>query len=287
MNTMATQTEKGATARDIQFHYDLGREFYQVWLDESMTYSCAKFEPGDDLHTAQLRKLDFHIKQAEISANAHVLDIGCGWGSLIRRIIDTVENPRCLGLTLSQDQKSKVEETDHDNVEAQLRSWETLTDENAFDAVVSIGAFEHFARPEMSTEEKIQLYRGFFKKIRQVLKPGHCLSLQTIVFDKMPTQSFPTWITDEIFPGSILPRLHEILAAADGVLSLENLRNDGFDYGLTCREWVKRIEAARDEVVSLVGEERTHNYGRYLRMSSVAFEQKQFGLLRLKFRAHS
>jgi cyclopropane-fatty-acyl-phospholipid synthase len=156
----------------------------------------------------------------------------------------------------------------------------------AYDAVVSVGAFEHFSRPEMSPDDRIVTYRNFFKKVRQVLKPGRRLSLQTIVFDRMLASEVPSFITDQIFPGSMLPRPAEIFAAADRILSLETMRNDGLDYGRTCREWAKRLDTARVDAIEMVGEKKTNEYLRYLRMSAVAFERKQFSLFRLKFSAY-
>jgi cyclopropane-fatty-acyl-phospholipid synthase len=287
MNMQNIAFEKGASPLDIQFHYDLSREFYQIWLDESMTYSAAMYAPGDDLESAQKRKLKYHIEQAEIPPLSYVLDIGCGWGSLMFEILNTFEKSRCVGLTLSRDQKERIDEFNNEKITVALSSWEALPDVNKYDAVVSIGAFEHFARPEMTPKEKIASYRLFFRKISQILKPGHCLSLQTIAFDQMATESFPSWITDTIFPGSILPRQDEILAAADQILSLERLRNDAADYGLTCRDWARRIENNKEKIVTVIGVDKTNQYIRYLRMSAAAFEKKQFGLLRLKFRNFS
>lgn len=284
MDIQGTASLQGATSKDIQFHYDLSREFYAKWLDETMTYSAALFNEGDTLESAQQRKLDFHIRQAEIMPHNRVLDIGCGWGSLMFRTASSVESTECVGLTLSADQKSYIDEAQDDQISVLLKDWNALDEISTFDAVVSIGAFEHFASPEMSSEQKIAVYRAFFKKIQQVLKPGKCLSLQTIVFDGMNTADFPDWITDRIFPGSILPRPQEILAAADGIMSLEVVRNDALDYGRTCREWVNRIQSNKDDIISIVGKERTNEYTQYLRMSAVAFERKEFGLFRLKLR---
>ena len=194
---------QGATSTEIQFHYDVGHEFYKCWLDETMTYSCAMFEADD-----------------------------------------------------------------------------------RFDAIVSIGAFEHFARPALSGREKAEIYRGFFETVRRVMKPGTHFSLQTIAFDRMVEAEFRSFITEQIFPGSMLPRVDEILQGSDRVLSLVSCRNDASDYARTCRDWLRNMQAARPTVIATVGADRADAYVKYLRMSAAGFEQGAFALLRMTFRSH-
>ena len=275
---------QGASAEDIQYHYDLSREFYQLFLDKTMTYSSAMFGEYDDLSAAQLRKLDYHITQAEIRPGARVLDIGCGWGSLVSRVTQQINDTQCMGLTLSKDQKSFIDERQIKGVDVRLMSWTELDETMRFDAAISVGAMEHFARPGWTSETKIAAYRSFFKKVRRALKPGRCLSLQVITFDRM--QAINSFITQKIFPGSTLPRPVEIMAASDRVLSLVNCRNDAQDYARTCREWAARLEASKAEAIAIAGEQRTDEYIQYLRMSAAGFEQQGFGLYRLKFRAY-
>lgn len=287
MDSKNTALKQGATAEDIQFHYDLGRSFYRHWLDNTMTYSSAMFAGNDDLETAQKRKLDYHIAQAEIGPGSRVLDIGCGWGSFMFRCLERIPSSRCVGLTLSADQKESIDGAGSDRIEVLLKGWQALEEVHSFDAVVSVGAMEHFVGPGCSAEDKIAVYRDFYKKVSRVLKPGGCLSLQTIVFDRMQESEFPSFITEKIFPGSMLPRQLEIHAASDRVLSLVNVRNDAADYARTCREWIKRIEAAKSELIAKVGANKTNEYVQYLRMSAAAFERQQFGLLRMKFRSYA
>jgi cyclopropane-fatty-acyl-phospholipid synthase len=112
----------GASAEDIQFHYDLNRDFYRLWLDETMTYSCAMFEDGDDLNSAQLRKLDYHIAQTGIIQNNRILDIGCGWGSLMQRVTTTIAGTQAVGLTLSVDQKDYIDRSGNAHINTHLKS---------------------------------------------------------------------------------------------------------------------------------------------------------------------
>jgi cyclopropane-fatty-acyl-phospholipid synthase len=235
---------------------------------------------------AQLRKLDYHIAQAEIMPGARVLDIGCGWGSLMLRVMEQVPDALCVGLTLSKDQKAFVDDKRIQGIDVRLASWAELQDTAAFDAVISIGAMEHFAQPGLTSDEKTAIYRGFFKKVRQALKPGGWLSLQTITFDRLQEAEFRSFITERIFPGSMLPRPAEVISAADRVLSLVNCRNDARDYARTCRVWAGRLERSRDGAIAVVGEEKVSDYIQYLRMSAAAFERSGFSLYRLKFRSY-
>lgn len=276
----------GATSTEIQFHYDLSHAFYALWLDPTLTYSCALFDETDDLEAAQIAKLDFHVAQSELAAGERLLDVGCGWGGLLARAHATREGVSSVGLTLSVDQRDVAVARGLQGADIRLEGWDALEDER-FDAVISIGAFEHFARPEMTSDERIAEYRRFFERMAGVLRPGRCLSLQTITFDKMKDEDFPRWISERIFPGSILPRPHEILAACDGLFSVESCRNDAAHYGRTCRLWAERLEAVEADAVALAGPERTAEYDRYLRMSAVAFERSLFGLWRLKLRRHA
>ena len=276
----------GATSQDIQFHYDIGSAFYALWLDPSMTYSCAMFEEGDDLATAQTRKLDYHLRQARVGEGTRLLDIGCGWGSLMARAAERFPSSRSVGLTLSEDQKRHIEGRGLDRAEVRLQSWAELDEPEGFDAAVSIGALEHFTRAGMSAEEKVRVYRDTFKAVRAALKPGAHFSLQTIAFERMRDADLPRFIVERIFPNSMLPRPVEIMAGADRVMEFVEGRNDGLDYARTCRAWVANLDRVRDRAVALVGETRFNEYVQYLRMSAVAFEQKGFGLLRLTFRAY-
>src|SRR2546427_8685 len=101
----------GASPEAIQYHYDIGNEFYRCWLDDSLTYSCALWEadaPLDALEQAQCRKLDFHVASARAKGAATVLDVGCGWGSLLRRLVEVHEVERAIGITLSPAQASLI-----------------------------------------------------------------------------------------------------------------------------------------------------------------------------------
>src|SRR5688500_8349804 len=103
-STTERAVNRGASAEAIQYHYDVGNGFYQLWLDADLNYSCAMWHENDTLEEAQLRKLDHHIAAARAQGGARVLDIGCGWGSLMRRLVEHHGVDRAVGLTLSAQQ---------------------------------------------------------------------------------------------------------------------------------------------------------------------------------------
>src|SRR5690349_6237068 len=140
-----SQAYLGAGAAAIRHHYDVGNEFWQVWLDPTMTYSCAMWEAADgdveDLEQAQRRKLDYHIAQARAAGATRVLDVGCGWGSMLMRLVNSYEVKHVVGLTLSDAQAQYARAIAPSNVEVLLRNWSDYEPSAPFDAVISIGAF--------------------------------------------------------------------------------------------------------------------------------------------------
>ena len=212
-----------------------------------------------------------------------MLDIGSGWGSLMIRGAARFPQASFTGLTLSIDQKRYVDEQNIANVSQRLVDWRDFSDAGKFNAIICIGALEHFASPGLQGQQRIAIYRDFFKTVRSLLKPGGALSLQFISFDRMQEPEFPQFITERIWPNSMLPRSFEPLAAADRVLRLVHLRNDGYDYGKTCRLWSDRLASKMDAAMALIGGERAQEYLRYLKMSAAAFESQSFALTRAQF----
>jgi cyclopropane-fatty-acyl-phospholipid synthase len=277
----------GAGSAAIRHHYDVGNEFWQVWLDPTMSYSCAMWEqPDDDLERAQLRKLDYHTEQAHAAGAARVLDIGCGWGAQLRHLVGSHGVKHGVGLTLSDAQAEYLREHTPSNVEVFVRSWSDYEPTEPFDAIISVGAFEHFARQGLSTDEQVDAYRRFFRSCRDWLHPGGRLSLQTIAYGDIPRDRplRDRFIVDEIFPESELPRLADIARAAEMELEIERVRNDRGDYVKTLRAWLKILRERREDAVAASSEELVARYERYLRMFAYSMELGAFTLLRLTMR---
>jgi len=285
-----SETYLGAGSAAIRHHYDIGNEFWQVWLDPTMTYSCAMWETPDgdlqDLEHAQRRKLDYHVAQARAAGAARVLDVGCGWGSMLMHLVGSYDVEHVVGLTLSDAQAEYLRATAPDNVEVRVRNWSDYEPTEPFDAIISIGAFEHFARQGLSSEEQIEAYRRFFRTCRNWLKPGGHLSLQTIAYGDIPRDRplRDRFIVDQIFPESELPRLADIARAAEMELEIEAVRNDRGDYVKTLRAWFDRLRARRADAIAVSNEEVVARYERYLRMFAYSMELGAFTLLRLTMR---
>jgi cyclopropane-fatty-acyl-phospholipid synthase len=277
----------GASAAEIQRHYDVGNDFYRLWLDEGMNYSCALWygeQKDDDLAQAQLRKLSYHVESANAQGKGAVLDIGCGWGALLDRLTRVHGVERAIGLTLSEAQAQWIRERNLKGVEVRLEAWQDHVPQAPYDAIVSIGAFEHFARPGMTATEKIAAYRGFFEKCASWLVfPGR-LSLQTIAHG-CTSESKRTQETQlsRIFPGSELPRLQELVAAAEDVFKIEKVVNHAKDYEHTCKLWKNNLKRNKARALELQGERVYQNYVDYLQISEYGFALGNLALYRIVF----
>ena len=276
--------QRGGTEAAIQHHYDVSNAFYALWLDDTLTYSCGLWYEADDpndLAGAQRRKLDFHLAAAGASRARRILDIGCGWGSLLERALSHGQIEDATGLTLSDAQLQYIRARGNARIQVKKESWIDYQPPHRYDSIVSIGAFEHFASPGDSPAQKIGLYREFFQKCRSWLSPEGAMSLQTIVYGTMRPEEGNAFISTHIFPDSELPQPHEIVKAMSGLFELMSLRNDRIQYGRTCDLWYQNLHRRREDAIAIVGEEKVRQYETYLRLASFGFYSGRVGLLRL------
>ncbi|WP_181782871.1 SAM-dependent methyltransferase [Pseudonocardia pini] len=268
MSSVSTQS-----AEAIRHHYDVGDDFYRLWLDPTLSYSCAWRTGDESLEEAQEHKLRLHLEAA--GARTRLLDVGCGWGGLLARA-----GVPAVGLTLSDAQAAYVRGLGFD---VRLEDWRDHTPTEPYDGIVSIGAFEHFAG--LGTD-KVAVYREFFTRCRGWLTGGGALSLQTIAYAAMDPSEASSFMQQEVFPDAELPTLAEITAAAEGVLEITALSNGRLDYAWTCSEWARRLKARRAEARELVGAETVARYERYLTLSSVGFRMGRLALYRITLRPY-
>jgi cyclopropane-fatty-acyl-phospholipid synthase len=278
---MSPKKRAGASAKAIQAHYDVGNEFFRLWLDETMTYSSALWEDGDSLESAQERKRGWHIAAAKARGVPRVLEIGCGWGQLLRRLVESGVS-HAEGLTLSRAQAEHIASLGDARLHVRVESWEKHRPAAPYNAIISIGAFEHFARPGLSSAEKTERYRAFFTRCHSWLAPGGRLSLQSIAYATDQTDLTKHFAL--VFPESDLPRLAEIEAASKGLFVVETMRNDPEHYARTLAEWLDRLTSKFDEAVEAAGEPAVEHYQRYLREAAHHFEVGNLMLLRIGFR---
>jgi cyclopropane-fatty-acyl-phospholipid synthase len=285
-------SSSGASAAAIRAHYDVGNNFYRLWLDETMTYSAAMWRDERDtgsLADAQRCKIAWHLRHSEADRVDSLLDIGCGWGGLLRAAATTRAEgapplARAVGLTLSDAQVEVARAMQPPNVDIRLESWADHHPVEPYGAIVSIGAFEHFTKPQDDPAAKTRIYRDFFAHCREWLKPDGRMTLQTIAYgDPNPNTKATSFMAD-IFPDSDLPRLGLVLDAAEGLFEVERVRNDRVDYARTCDAWANNLHAHRAEAVALVGAEQTRRYERYLKLSAWGFWSNHLHLLRFKLK---
>jgi cyclopropane-fatty-acyl-phospholipid synthase len=280
----------GASATAISHHYDVGNEFYELWLDKTMSYSCAMWgHDGDTLQAAQERKCDYLASEAKVTTSAVVLDIGCGWGGMLRRLVEYHGVSRAVGLTLSTAQAEYQSQRNTPGCyDVRVENWTDHQPKAPYDAILSVGAFEHFARFGMSREARVEAYRRFFKSCYSWLPRGARLALQTNVKGSNTNMSRETvremlFIVKHIFPQSVIPWPSEILDASERLFDVVSIRNDPDDYARTCREWRSRLLANQQRAANLAGTSRVRDYERYLDAAVSAFADRHLGLMRIIF----
>jgi cyclopropane-fatty-acyl-phospholipid synthase len=263
----------------VQSHYDRSNEFFKLWLDPSMTYSCAYFErPDMTLEEAQRAKRDLALGKLGLQPGMTLLDIGCGWGSTMRHAVEKYD-VNVIGLTLSENQlahdKQKFAEMDSPRrKEVRLQGWE-LFDE-PIDRIVSLGAFEHFA--DGAGDAGYERYATFFKKYYSLLPDDGVMLLHSIVVpsaeegEKMglkPSMKlfrFISFILKEIFPGGKLPQVDMVdKYATEAGFNITRHHFIGEHYVPTLTTWADNLEAHRDEAIELQGEKVYDTYMHYLR----------------------
>ena len=275
---MTTISERGASAESIQHHYDVSDRFYSLWLDESMTYSCGLWQNDDDcLSAAQTRKIDHLVSLSGAGGRERVLDIGCGWGSVMQRLVAEHGVEHVTGLTLSAAQARRIEDLRDPRLEVRVQDWADFVPDAPYDAAISVGAMEHFVKFGWERSKKVAAYRRFFEKCHQSLKPGAGMALQTIgkgniVLDEQGLRD-TIFIAQHIFPESDPPRLAEILHATEKLFEVKSVVNHREHYARTCSAWLERLQANRTEAGEITGPEKVEVYETYLKASI-----RQFGL---------
>jgi cyclopropane-fatty-acyl-phospholipid synthase len=283
-----TETYIGASSESIQMHYDSGNRFWSLWLDPYMVYSSAMWEPGDTLADAQVRKIDYFIEGTGAAGAERVFDAGCGWGGTLRRLTENHGVKKAEGVTLSEAQAEWIRGLHNDKIEVNVRNWTEHEADEPYDAIISLGAFEHFARFDSTREEKVEQYRRFFQFCHRSLPPGGMLGLQTISKGShtITRQGIEDarFIWKHIFPESDVPWPADVARACEKRFEIVSMRNDAPDYVKTAAAWQEGLRANRDEAISYVGEEAWNIQDHYLGAVQRQFETGQLGLLRFLMR---
>jgi cyclopropane-fatty-acyl-phospholipid synthase len=273
----------GASGQAIREHYDVGNKFFQLWLDETMTYSAAMWKDTPaSLADAQKRKRAHLIRLARAAGRERVLDVGCGWGSCLEDLISRFGVGHAVGLTLSSAQVEWIESRKLPRVEVRLESWEDHEATVPYDSIISIGALEHFVRPELTCDERVSVYREFFSKCHSMLRPGGWMAIQTQAY--MRGEYCADSPLSAIFPESDMPRLSEIAAGFDFLFELESLTNDPQDYYKTLEAWVARFHENRDQIIAVSSQSLYEKFSRFLEGGLKGYASQVFMLLRFSLR---
>jgi cyclopropane-fatty-acyl-phospholipid synthase len=272
-------TESGAR-RNIQRHYDLSNDLFALFLDPTMTYSCAIFEPGDSLAEAQLRKYRAIAELAQLEPQHHVLEIGTGWGGMAIHAATEI-GCRVTTITISEQQHAlaleRVREAGvDDRVQVLLRDYRAL--EGRFDRIVSIEMFEALGE---------EYWPVYFAACDRLLAPGGRMALQTITMPdaryRASRRSY-TWIHKYIFPGGLIPSEQAIDAAMGRASGLQTVdrRQIGRHYGPTLRAWRERFLARWDDARALGFDEHFRRMWEfYLAYCEAGFRTEELGDVQL------
>ena len=230
------QSRRGAK-KVIHEHYDFSNDFYASFLDPHMQYSCAYFKDTDDLAEAQLKKMELVCKKLHLKKGDRVLDIGCGWGGLVKYIATTY-GCSVVGITLSEKQAAYARASVQGlPVEIKVSDYRDVHD-GSFDKIVSVGMFEHVG---------VKNYPTFFKSVDRLLAPHGLFLLHTIGQNITYSVGEP-WVEKYIFPGGQLPSPQHIAKHSEGLFVLEDWHNFGPYYHQTLRAWDERFQKNRAEI---------------------------------------
>lgn len=272
--------KRGSSFREaknnIQHHYDIGNDFYRLWLDEEMVYTCAYFdEPDITLEQAQARKMDHICRKLRLRDGLNVVEAGCGWGALARHMAknydvrvrafniskEQIEYARWKAKTLGLEKKIEYVEEDYRNISGQ------------YDAFVSVGMLEHVG---------VNYYRDLGGVIHRSLKPNGFGLIHSIGRNK-PKPNSP-WTEKRIFPGSCPPSLSQMMEIFEpynlSVLDIENLR---LHYARTLEHWTERFESHIEEIADNYDQEFINAWRLYLIASTTAFKTGSLQLFQVLF----
>ena len=267
------------TRAAISHHYDVGNDFYRLWLDPEMVYSCAYFaHPGQSLAHAQRDKLDYICRKLRLVPGQRLLDIGCGWGALALWAAGHY-GVNVHGITLSEQQYryacERAREMGLDGqVRFELRDYRNLDTTDRYERIVSVGMFEHIG---------VRSFPEYFGIVAGLLAPGGLFLNHGITNDEgWRPNDMRRFINKYIFPDGELARVSTVITAMEDagfeILDAESLRPH---YALTLRRWVEALEANREAVIKLVGEATYRLWRLYMSGSAYYFDCGNTGVYQI------
>jgi cyclopropane-fatty-acyl-phospholipid synthase len=286
---------KDRDAASTRFHYDLGNDFFALWLDRRMVYSCAYFPPGvDDIDAAQTAKLDLICRKLRLTPGDRLLDIGCGWGALVMYAAEHY-GAIAHGVTLATQQAALAQERIaqaglQDRCKVEVLDYRDLPGNSQYDKVSSVGMAEHVGRGQIPT-----YFNAAYRLTREGgLFMNHCIvdngaSPRATLKRPVRWTGDRLWRRSEfidryVFPDFYILPLGELIAEGEKAgfetRDCENLRDH---YAKTCRHWVRRLERRRDEAVAQVGELRYRVWRLYMAAGAHQHASGSNGIVQMLF----
>jgi len=251
---------------DIQSHYDVGNDFYEMWLDPTLTYSCAYFKhDSDTLEEAQIHKVHHIIQKLNPQPGKRMLDIGCGWGTLMLSAAKEY-GLKVVGITLSQEQYNLVSKRIQDEglsdvAEVRLQDYRELGDET-FDYITSVGMFEHVGKDNLAM---------YFERVKHYLKDDGVALLHGIT--RQQGGATNGWLDKYIFPGGYVPGMTENLQhIVDCGLQVDDVESLRRHYQRTTELWDENFNAKREEIDAKMGTRFTRMWDLYLQACAASFQ---------------
>lgn len=269
---MLNLQDKEKSKRVARQHYDIGNDLYTRMLDPYMQYTCAYWKGADSLNQAQENKLDLICRKLKLEKGMRLLDIGCGWGGLLKFAAQKY-GVIGVGLTLSKEQQKWGQESVKDlPVEILLTDYRDYS-ATPFDRVVSIGILEHVGYKN---------HRDYMQIVSNHLKDDGLALLHTIG-DSVSTTTTEPWVDKYIFPGGQIPSLQQLSSSWENILTIQDLHNIGPDYDLTLMAWYENFKQAWPELKDKYGEEFYRLWEYYLLSCAGSFRAGYLQLWQMVF----
>lgn len=278
-----------STKREVEVSYDVSNEFFRLWLDERMHYTCAVYERDTDtLEQAQVNKSRVLYDFAELSPEKTVLDIGCGWGANLEYVaLRGIKEAH--GITLSSAQLEEINARKLPGVRVWCKDYKDFEAPAPYDSLVSIEMIDHLCSPAQANQGlAVEIYREYFRKCATWVKPGGLFAFQAILRNRVPRTKRDLedlkFTADVIFPGGLNPRLEELVTAVNPYWEIVELKTRRTHYGKTTGEWLRRLRLNEKVIRDKWGDQVFVDYDRYLSTCVRAFAAHWSSDVQMKLR---